>query len=446
MKFNQIFMKYIWSCNLVKALSILFLIIISVNVSFGQKLDRLERERAKDMLNAIKGEIKSKYYDSTYHGIDLDARFKVAESAIDKATSMGQAFGIIAQAVLELNDSHTTFYPPQRTAIFEYGWRWQMVGNSCFITAVKPKSDAEKQGLKVGDEVLEVEGFRPTRKEMWKVSYYYNVLSPRVGLKLKVKSPNDSQPRELDVATKVTELKGTLDLADLYRQYQFSLDRKVENKFVKVGNTTVWKLPTFVIDPSTISNIMTGRIRESSNLILDLRGNGGGYVVALEELAGYFVDKDTKIADLKGRNKMDPQMAKTKGKDVYKGKLIVLVDSRSASASEIFARFMQLEQRGVVIGDQSAGAVMQSRGVPMKLESFSIISYGMSMTNADVIMTDGKSLEHTGVLPQSVQVPTGADIAEQRDPVLAAALQLFGEKVSPSEAGKYYPFKWASED
>ncbi len=66
--------------------------------------------------------------------------------------------------------------------------------------------------------------------------------------------------------------------------------------------------------------IMNGRISQSANLILDLRGNGGGYVATLEQLAGYFVDKDTKIADLKGRKEMKPLMAKFKGKNVLKSR------------------------------------------------------------------------------------------------------------------------------
>ncbi len=194
--------------NVIKAafISGLFLM-ATASTSFGQTLDRLERGRAKDMLNTVKKEIKSDYYDPTFHGIDLDARFKVAEEKIDKASSMGQAFGIIAQAVLELNDSHARFYPPSRAVRYEYGWIMQMVGDKCFVTAVKPKSDAEAKGLKIGDEVLSVENFRPTRKDMWKINYYYNTLSPRPGMNLKVQSPNETTPRELNIASKVTKLR-----------------------------------------------------------------------------------------------------------------------------------------------------------------------------------------------------------------------------------------------
>ena len=435
-----------WSFRLLRLAVIFVAMLFAANISDSQTFDRIDRGRSKDILNAIKGELKDKYYDPTFRGIDLDARFKIAEEKLEKATSLGQAFGIIAQAVIELNDSHTVFYPPSRAAKIEYGWRMQMVGNECFVTAVKPKSDAEKQGLKIGDEILSIEGFRPSRKEMWKVNYYYNALSPRTGLKLLVQSPDAKEPREINVASKVTAMKTVLSLDDLIREIELSGDDQVEHRFVKVGNTTVWKMPTFSIEPESIDSILHERISQSSNLILDLRGNGGGYVVALERLAGYFVDKDTKIADLKGRKEMKPQMAKSKGKDVYRGKLIVLIDANSGSAAEIFARFMQIEKRGTVIGDQSAGAVMQSRSVPMRIGVNTIVPYGMNLTNADVIMTDGVSLEHIGVTPDVRVLVSGAELAGHRDPVLVAALKLLGSEIGAEEAGKFFPFKWKDEN
>ena len=423
-------------------LAIVLLPVLAVN---AQSLDGVSRGRAKDMLNAVKNEIKGNYYDATFHGIDLNGRFKIADEKLDKVTSMGQAFGVIAQAVLELNDSHTKFYPPSFAAKYEYGWRMQMIGDKCFVIAVKPKSDAEKKGLKPGDEILSVEGFRPNRKELWKVNYYYNQLSPRPGLNVTVRSPGDAEPRTLDLAAKVTPLKVILNMEDIIRAYELDEGRGSRHGFIKVGNSTIWKMPNFMLEPASIDEIMSDRVAQSANLVLDLRGNGGGYVVALERLAGYFVDADTKIADLKGRKEMKPQMAKSRGDKVRKGKLIILLDSNSGSASEIFARFVQIQERGVVMGDQSAGAVMQSRSVPMKVGSDSIIPYGIGVTNADVFMSDGKSLEHVGVTPQVFMVPSGADLAAQRDPVLAAALELLGQTVTPEHAGKYFPFDWKDE-
>ncbi len=78
----------------------------------------------------------------------------------------------------------------------------------------------------------------------------------------------------------------------------------------------------------------------------------------------------------------------------------------------------------------------------MEMGVESIVPYGMNMTNADVIMTDGKSLEHLGVTPQLEILLTGADITAQRDTVLANTFQLCGETVTPEQAGKFFPYKW----
>ena len=139
---------------------------------------------------------------------------------------------------------------------------------------------------------------------------------------------------------------------------------------------------------------------------------------------------------------MDPMVAKTRGPNGFKGKLIVLVDSESGSASEIFARIIQLERRGQVLGDVSSGAVMQSVVSSQEMGSDNVVPFAISITNADVIMSDGKSLEHVGVIPDEVVFPSGADLAAGRDPVLARAVELLGGKLSAEDAGKLFKYYW----
>jgi len=72
----------------------------------------------------------------------------------------------------------------------------------------------------------------------------------------------------------------------------------------------------------------------------------------------------------------------------------------------------------------------------------SVLYFGASVTMADLIMTDGKSLEKVGVTPDESVLPTAADIANFRDPVLTYAAGLADVKIDPQAAGKLFPYTW----
>jgi C-terminal processing protease CtpA/Prc len=219
-------------------------------------------------------------------------------------------------------------------------------------------------------------------------------------------------------------------------------DRLNRQRYVEASDKLlICKMPSFAIDQVEVDGMM-GKARNRETLILDLRGNPGGYVKTLERFTGYFFDKEIKIADIKGRKEMKPQMSKPHGGRNFNGKLIVLVDSNSGSAAEIFARVIQLEKRGVVIGDRTAGAVMQSQIFDHQDGTDIVVYYGVSVTNADVIMADGKSLEGVGVTPDELLLPTAADLAAKRDPVLARAAAIAGFELPPDKAGAMFPIEW----
>ena len=404
-----------------------------------------ERERGRVMLRIVKDDLKKNYYDMGFHGMDVEARFSAADAKMKEAASVGQIFGIIAQALIDLNDSHTFFLPPGRANRTEYGWQMQAFGDKVFVSAIKPGSDAEKKGLKTGDQVLSVGGFEPTREELWKMVYMFYTLRPQPGLRLLLRSPEGEQ-RQLDVMAKVKQGKLVKDLTgqdinDLIREAEDE-DRLNRQRFVEASDKLlIWKMPDFAVEEGEV-DVMMGKARKREALILDLRGNPGGYVKTLEWFAGYFFDNEIKIADLKGRKEMKPQKSKPHGGGNFKGKLVVLVDSKSGSAAEIFARVIQLEKRGVVIGDRTAGAVMQSRTFDHQTGNDTVIFFGVSVTNADVIMSDGKSLEGVGVTPDELLLPTAADMAAKRDPVLARAAAMVGFELPPDKAGAMFPVEW----
>jgi carboxyl-terminal processing protease len=138
----------------------------------------------------------------------------------------------------------------------------------------------------------------------------------------------------------------------------------------------------------------------------------------------------------------EPQIAKGR-KDAFAGRIVVLIDSGSASASEVTARVMQIEKRGTVVGDRSAGAVMTSRFFTHTLGQDlygigSVAFFGTSITVADLRLADGRSLEKVGVTPDETVLPTGADLAAGRDPALARAITLLGGTMTAEQAGKFY--------
>lgn len=411
----------------------------AVTAAYGQGFDRIDRDRMKSILKNVKNDIKKNYYDLNFHGIDLEARFKKAEDRLDQVTNAGQAFAVIAQVLIDFNDSHLYFIPPSTNLRVEYGLRYTVVGDKTFVTSVRPKSDAEKQGVKVGDQIVSLEGFRPSKSELWKVQYYYNVISIRDKVKLTLLSPGAAEPREVEFRSEIKTQPTKIVAQNFFRLYDgFYNEENDKHRFVNTGNVTAWRFPSFGFDPADVPSLVA-RFKDKEGVIIDLRGNGGGYVKTLEALVGRLFDKDIKLADLVGRKKMDPSIAKTVGRDVYKGKVIVLIDSESGSASEVFARVIQLEKRGQVLGDVSAGAVMQSIGYDGEIGTDSVVMYSTSITNADLIMADGKSLEHVGVIPDEKILVTGEDLLNRRDPVLARAFELLGVKISADDAGKAFP-------
>jgi carboxyl-terminal processing protease len=417
----------------------------------AQQLSSLERERDQQMLRTVGDDVLKHYYDPKFHGVDFKAELAAAKQRIDKATSNNMAFSSIAAALDSLNDSHTYFVPPQHAMHHEYGWEYQMVGDHCFVTHVRPKSDAEAKGLKPGDEVLAINGIAPARDIVWKLQYLFGVLRPQPSLHVDLQDPAGNK-RTLDVAARIRETKRVTNLtlendaSDIWNiiREEESEEHLMRARISELGDALmVLKIPEFAYSVLEVRGMMDKASKHKA-LIIDLRGNSGGSVDTLGYLAGDVFDKDVKIADRVGRKENKPQMAKGSSHP-FTGKLVVLVDNESASAAEVFARLMQIEKRGTVLGDRSSGSVMESRHFSEQTGSSTQVFFGVAVTDADVIMTDGKSLEHVGVTPDELILPTAADLAAGRDPVLARAAELAGVKLSPETAGKLFPFEWPTE-
>jgi C-terminal processing protease CtpA/Prc len=410
-----------------------------------EKLEKIQRDRAYGMLEDVTRALKKNYYDPAYHGVDLEGRLREAREEIEKATSLGQTFGAIAVAIEGLNDSHTRFYPPERPLTLDYGYRLLMNGHACLVSEIRPKSDAAAK-LHPGDQVLTMEGFSTTRESLVRMDYFFSRIYPRAVMRLEVRDPNGAQRQvEVQAATRPTkhvyDLRQGVDIYEIIRGQEAQY-HQLRQRHVEMGQPLmIWQMPEFNITEDEVDR-MWGEARKHAAVILDLRNNPGGYVTILERMIGNVIDHDVKVADRKGRNGMKPLLAKTRGAHTFSGKLIVLINSSSASAAELFSRVIQLEHRGIIVGDRSAGMVMESKFYPMQGGLERVIIYGAAITDADLIMQDGRSLEGNGVIPDELVLPSPEDLAAERDPVLAHAADVAAVKLDPVDAGKIFPFEW----
>lgn len=405
----------------------------------------LTNAQALTILDQVEKDIKENYYDPSMHGFDLDKRFDEARAKIKNAQSQDDALLAIAAAVAALHDSHTGFIPPRRPYNVDYGFAMQAVGDSaCYVTAVKPGSDAEAKGLKRGDQIVSINGVKLARQDLRVVQTGYAVF-PQAGFHLDVKPPEGDR-KSLLVMAKVTPGQREISTADFdeWIKARPTLGQENKSRFFEVEKKVLfWKLPNFMIDPHDVGDLAK-KARPFDTVVLDLRGNPGGRQDVLQALLGEFLDHDVTIGELKGRNGTKPLIAKGRGKSAIGGKLIVLIDSDSASASEIFSRTVQLEKRGTVIGDHSSGAVMTSQSFvhAAQIDAINVTQYWSSITIEDVVLSNGERLEGLGVTPDEEIVPTPADVAAGRDPILARAAALAGVEMTPEKAGGMFPFKW----
>ncbi len=336
------------------------------------------------MLQVVANDVRKNYYDLKFHGIDWDAKVAEAKQQIEKATSFNMALSDIAAALDSLHDSHTFLIPPNHAFHLDYGIQYQIIGQRCFVTRVRPKSDADNKGVKPGDEVLAINGFPVNRDDLWKIQYVFSVLRPQPELQFTLQDPLGVQ-RKVDVLAKIRSDKKVLDLTgdegdiwDVVRDEE-NQDHLLRARYAEYGDQLlVIKVPEFIFSQDEVEN-MIGKARKHENLILDLRGNPGGSVDTLKYLIGGVFDKEIKIADRVGRKETKPEMAKP-SRNPFTGKLVVLVDARSASAAELFSRLVQLQKRGAVIGDRTSGAVMEARRYGEQMGLDTVIFYGASIT------------------------------------------------------------------
>jgi carboxyl-terminal processing protease len=180
------------------------------------------------------------------------------------------------------------------------------------------------------------------------------------------------------------------------------------------------RVRTFAM-PSTELVAMVKPLRDARAVILDLRGNGGGLSTTMLDFAGRFIHEPFRMAASVSRKKSEPILVEPLAPHIS-CPLYVLIDSASASASEMFARSMQLHKRAVLIGDRSSGRVNIAQFFWQPVGSWEGVEFGTEIAVSKVQMENGEELEGRGVTPDESCVPQADDLRQARDPCLDRAL------------------------
>ncbi|MDC9582520.1 carboxy terminal-processing peptidase [Xenorhabdus sp. PR6a] len=272
-------------------------------------------------------------------------------------TKSEDVFQNIMMAFAREIDPHTSYLSPRDTEQFnsEMSLSFEGIGatlisddeNISIASLVVGGPAAKSHLLKVGDKII---GVGQAGKPIVDVVGWR--LQDVVAL---IKGPKGSKVR-LEI---IPNTKGA-------KNHIITLTRdsvRLEDKAVKMSVKTVGKekvgildIPSFYVGLTNDVKVQLQKLTKQgiSSIVVDLRGNGGGALTEAVSLSGLFIPTGpvVQIRDNTGRVKVE---ADTDEATYYKGPLVVLIDNRSASASEIFAAAMQDYGRGLIVGDPSFG-------------------------------------------------------------------------------------------
>ncbi|EXI63190.1 carboxy-terminal protease [Mannheimia granulomatis] len=264
-------------------------------------------------------------------------------------------------------DPHTSYLSPRAAKAFQESMNLSLEGIGATlsqeddVTTIKslvpgaPASNSKK--LAVGDKIVGVgQGDKGEIEDVigWRLDDVVDKIKGKKGTKVRL----EIEPAKGGKAKIITLVRDKVRIEDSAAKLTVE---KVEGK-----NVGVIKIPTFYIGlTADVRKLLTEMDKKNvEGLIIDLRENGGGSLTEVIELTGLFI-KDgpvVQVQDAFNRIKVheDPE-----SKTVYDGKVMVMINRHSASASEIFAAAMQDYNRAIIVGQQTfgKGTVQQSRSL-----------------------------------------------------------------------------------
>lgn len=262
-------------------------------------------------------------------------------------------------SMLEKLDPHSTYIPAEelneaQTSIngsfVGVGIRFQIMKDTLNVVATIPGGPSEKLGILPSDQIVGVNGEKIAGIGI-KNNDVRAKLMGELGTKVVLEIKRASQKENL--VFNVTRAKIPVYSVDSY----YMIDK--ETGYIRLNSfsrTTVDEVHTA---------LATLKAKGMKNLIFDLQGNGGGLLDAAHKLADEFLSGDKLIVYSEGRSQPRSNLKAGKKGLFEDGKLILLTDEYSASASEILSGAIQDWDRGLVVGRRSFGKGLVQRPMPL---------------------------------------------------------------------------------
>lgn len=332
----------------------------------------------------------------------------------DKVPDQDRVYGAIEGMVKSLGDPYTTFFPPVEAKQFSEAISGQIEGvgmevgiKENILTVIAPVkgTPAYRAGVKPGDQILKIDDLITTGLSSEEAIKHIRGQKGTT-VKLTMLRKGEKEPRVLSIVRDVinmptvdTETKGDVFIIRLYSFSAISpnLFRDALRDFVQSGKT---------------------------KMIIDLRGNPGGYLEAAQDMASWFLPTGKVIVSEDFRNEKDKQIFRSRGYNIFNEnlKLVVLIDGGSASASEILAGALHDHGVATLVGAQSFG-----KGSVQELLDITD-NTSLKVTIAKWLTPNGISISHNGLIPDVVvKLDEKKFLDEHIDTQLDKALEVLAE-------------------
>ncbi len=383
--------------------------------------------------------VNEKHYDPTFGGVDwktLHGRYKpqIADAKTDSAfyTLANQMlFELKLSHLLVATESDLKKYMPILFAEGSIGVDIRWIDGDAVITRVIPGSPAAKAGLRPGYIIEHVDQKAikqiESNADIWMMPPF-NQRNRRNNLSNYILGHIYGQPGSTVTITYRDESNGLQEIAIVrksrgqgkimspamppaYIEFEAKrLERDIG--YIKFNHFAE------PVDTRMIATLSA--MQSASGIIIDLRGNPGGYFSVMDIIAKHLLTEKLLLYSYKFRDRtVDKVLAPVA--EAYRKPVVVLIDEKSMSCSELFASSMQAVKRAVLVGDRSPGYLLGANWIRL-------MNGGSFMhTFLQPLPADGRIVEYNGVKPDIAVSLDRDSLLDGRDTQLEAAITYIGE-------------------